>query len=174
MVKLVREWPSRRLMNQSKEVDQARALTIELAAEVGLVLLQVLDHSARNSRKEEARQRNGEATQRRTAPSRRTISMAIAGSTKSTQHPIAAPVFRCLPDRVSGIPSCRDSLPFAADNPTALFHEKGPGIPPLLFATLDYRLGQGFGLEWWLFMTVKAGHRWSLSTASLFCATIGL
>jgi hypothetical protein len=39
MVKLVREWPSRRLMNQLKEVDQARALTIELAAEVGLVLL---------------------------------------------------------------------------------------------------------------------------------------
>jgi hypothetical protein len=117
---------------------------------------QVLDHSARNGRKEEARQRDGEATQRRTAPSRRTIIMAIAGSTKSTQHPIAAPVFRCRPDRVSGIPSCRDSLPFAADNPTALFHEKeSPGIPPLLFATLDYRLGQGFGLEWWLFMTVK-------------------
>ena len=46
------------------------------------------------------------------------------------QHPIAAPIFRCLPFRVSGIPICRESRPFAADSPIARFQENdSPGIP---------------------------------------------
>ena len=49
---------------------------------------------------------------------------------KGTQHPIALPILRCRPDRVSGIPDFFDILDFAADNPDALFHEKEkPGIP---------------------------------------------
>ena len=39
------------------------------------------------------------------------------------QQPVMRPIFRCRPDRVSGIPICRDSLPFAADSPLALFHD---------------------------------------------------
>lgn len=39
------------------------------------------------------------------------------------QHPSDLPNFRCLPERVSGTPSLRESLPLAADNPLALFHD---------------------------------------------------
>jgi len=38
------------------------------------------------------------------------------------QQPIMRPIFRCLPDRVSGIPSCLDNRPFAAESPIARFH----------------------------------------------------
>ena len=41
-------------------------------------------------------------------------------------------------------------------------------MPPRLFATGNYRLGQGFGLE-----RLSSGPLES-DTASLFCATIGL
>lgn len=52
------------------------------------------------------------------------------------QQPAERPTLRCLPDRVSGIPIARDSLPFAAEMPTARFHEKEnpyflPISPPL-------------------------------------------
>jgi hypothetical protein len=54
------------------------------------------------------------------------------------QHPAAAPNFRCLPERVSGTPICLDSLPFAADKPTARFHEKDmPGIRLFLLPTIS-------------------------------------
>lgn len=38
-------------------------------------------------------------------------------------QPIARPILRCLPDFVRGIPSLRDSRPFAADKPDARRHE---------------------------------------------------
>jgi hypothetical protein len=73
----------------------------------------------------------------------------IAGTTENTQDLITAPAFPCSPDRVSGIPSCLGSLPFVGDNPIARFHEKeNPGMPPRLFATLNYRRDPSFGLEW--------------------------
>jgi Cys-tRNA(Pro)/Cys-tRNA(Cys) deacylase len=53
-----------------------------------------------------------------------------SGRPKIKQQPIAAPAFRCLPCRVNGMPIRRDSLPFAADNPMARFHENDkPGMP---------------------------------------------
>lgn len=42
---------------------------------------------------------------------------------KGTQQPIMRPIFRCLPERVSGTPIFRDSFPFAAERPLALFHD---------------------------------------------------
>ena len=39
------------------------------------------------------------------------------------QHPIILPSFRCRPERVNGIPSCRESFPLAEDRPIARFHD---------------------------------------------------
>ena len=49
----------------------------------------------------------------------RRMSMTIAQPPPVT----ARPTFRCMPDRVVGIPIRRASLPRAADNPIARFHE---------------------------------------------------
>jgi hypothetical protein len=46
-----------------------------------------------------------------------------------TKHPApvtALPIFRCRPLLVSGIPIDRESLDFAAEMPTARFHENPP------------------------------------------------
>jgi hypothetical protein len=40
-----------------------------------------------------------------------------------TQQPIARPTFRCLPERVSGIPMAREIFPFAEEMPSARFQE---------------------------------------------------
>lgn len=50
--------------------------------------------------------------------------------TSDTQHPRAAPAFRCLPDRVGGTRSLGQSLALAADGPRARYHDNdSPGIP---------------------------------------------
>tara|TARA_R110001592_G_scaffold67304_1_gene206335 strand:- start:226 stop:540 length:315 start_codon:yes stop_codon:yes gene_type:complete len=41
-----------------------------------------------------------------------------------TQHPMALPTFRCLPERVKGIPIFLLNLPFAAEIPSARFQLK--------------------------------------------------
>lgn len=41
----------------------------------------------------------------------------------ATQHPAILPIFRCLPERLSGIPVARENFCFACDIPTARFHE---------------------------------------------------
>ena len=47
-----------------------------------------------------------------------------------TQHPMAFPILRCRPERVSGMPIWRDNFDFAAEMPVARFHENdNPGIP---------------------------------------------
>ena len=52
---------------------------------------------------------------------------------RTTQHPIARPTFRCLPERVSGIPVAREIFPFAAEMPSARFHEnENPYFLPMI------------------------------------------
>ena len=56
--------------------------------------------------------------------------MAIKQTQGIIQHPNAAPTLRCRPARVRGIPMLRDARAFAADTPSARFHEnESPGIP---------------------------------------------
>lgn len=45
---------------------------------------------------------------------------------RKVEHPIAAPALRWRPDLVNGIPVFLDILDFAADTPSARFHEKPP------------------------------------------------
>jgi len=40
------------------------------------------------------------------------------------QQPSARPTLRCRPERVSGIPICLERRDFAAEMPSARFHEK--------------------------------------------------
>jgi hypothetical protein len=49
---------------------------------------------------------------------------AIKRMYSTTEHPSALPTARWRPERVNGMPICRESLPFAAEIPMALFHEK--------------------------------------------------
>src|SRR5262249_49637633 len=50
----------------------------------------------------------------------------------STTHPNARPTFRCLPDRVSGIPMALDSRPLAAERPIARLHDhENPNFLPI-------------------------------------------
>jgi hypothetical protein len=46
--------------------------------------------------------------------------------TIQTKQPRAAPTFRCLPERVSGIPILRESRAFAAEMPINLLQENPP------------------------------------------------
>lgn len=48
----------------------------------------------------------------------------ITTTNKITTHPIAFPIFLCLPCLVSGIPIFLDSFPFIPDKPRARFGEK--------------------------------------------------
>jgi hypothetical protein len=59
------------------------------------------------------------------------IAMAI-------EQPNARPTLRCRPERVNGMPSCRDSRALAPDIPNARFQEnETPGIRTLLRAMAD-------------------------------------
>ena len=55
-----------------------------------------------------------------------------------TQHPIILPTLRWRPPRVRGTPICRESRPFAADNPLA--RAMTPGKPKFLSSTCHTRL----------------------------------
>lgn len=60
------------------------------------------------------------------------VAVPIPTSRKAagTQQPIARPILRWRPDFVSGTPICRESFPFAAEIPVALFQENDtPGMP---------------------------------------------
>ena len=49
-----------------------------------------------------------------------------------TAHPNALPIFRCLPERVSGIPIALDNLPLAAERPLARLHDhENPNFLPI-------------------------------------------
>lgn len=59
---------------------------------------------------------------------------------KPIQHPINLPIFRWRPARVSGMPIVRESRAFAAEMPTARFHENDkPGIRKPLPAMWKFR-----------------------------------
>src|SRR5437867_7833348 len=64
-----------------------------------------------------------------------TASMADARHAKlksRTTHPNARPTFRCLPDRVRGIPMALDSRPLAAESPDARLHDhENPNFLPI-------------------------------------------
>ncbi len=66
--------------------------------------------------------------------------MAMAGK----MHPVALPILRCLPDRVSGTPISRESFAFSLDIPIARFHENdSPGIIFFLLIVAAYFAKQG-------------------------------
>jgi len=50
----------------------------------------------------------------------------MMGKTNIVLYPIIFPILRCRPDLVKGTPIFREILDFAAEMPTALFHEKPP------------------------------------------------
>ena len=56
------------------------------------------------------------------------------------QHPIPLPIFLWRPERVSGIPSWRESRPLAADRPMARFHEneKPYFLPIAILSPFDF------------------------------------
>lgn len=60
-----------------------------------------------------------------------TVRITNTGIRYMTQQPAAAPIFRCLPDRVQGTPVALEIRDFAVDMPTALFHENPPN-PPMI------------------------------------------
>ncbi len=58
---------------------------------------------------------------------------------KSTEHPSIRPTFRWRPDRVRGIPICRESRAFIPEMPTALFQEKENPYLRLLLRAIGSR-----------------------------------
>jgi len=62
--------------------------------------------------------------------STRHMAHPATGTSRTQQQPKDRPIFRCRPDRDSGIPICRERRAWAWDTPRARFQEKErPGIP---------------------------------------------
>ena len=58
------------------------------------------------------------------------------------QQPMARPTFLCRPDMVSGTPVALESLPFAAEIPSARLHEnENPNFLPISLLPLSANVG---------------------------------
>jgi hypothetical protein len=68
------------------------------------------------------------------------VTPKTARKAKGTQHPVARPILRWRPERVSGMPVLRDMRPFIPEIPIARFHEnEKPCFPPIVLSFLLHR-----------------------------------